>query len=290
MEMVGNLYRVNQTAESLERLFTDTIMEIMRVQWIGFFACGEQQGEFTLECTKPIVKEWKEVSVSLTQEQVGRVEKEQTAVVLPASDNSTYCSVSQVISSRLGDQKISLMLPLFDAGTTLKEHRKGSRLKGFVLLGERELKQPYSSVELHYLKLAAKQFRQAVQNLNLIEKRKQERLEREYRSLEQLSGSPQTTVTAQTLGLRPLRESAPDILKEMVERYSKLMDRALDERTHKTDHETSDGLRAIVEQLGFFRASPREVVEIHTIAMKRKTAEATPETLCANNGETLFIF
>ena len=163
MEMVGNLYRVNQTPESLERLFTDTIMEIMRVQWIGFFACGEQQGEFTLECTKPIVKEWKEASVSLTQEQVGRVEKEQTAVVLPASENSTYCSVSQVISSRLGDQKISLMLPLFDAGTTLKEHRKGSRLKGFVLLGERELKQPYSSVELHYLKLAAKQFRQALQ-------------------------------------------------------------------------------------------------------------------------------
>ena len=111
--------------------------------------------------------------------------------------------------------------------------------------------------------------------------RQKEQQEREFHSLERLSGSSQTAVTARTFGLGPLHESVPDAFDELVQRYGCLMDLALEQRAYKVEHNISEALRAIGEQISFLKASPRDVVEIHSTALKMKTEGATPHKVLA---------
>jgi DNA-binding NarL/FixJ family response regulator len=104
-----------------------------------------------------------------------------------------------------------------------------------------------------------------------------EQLERELRSLERLSTPPSTAVTAPLFGVVPLRESMPDIFSEFVQRYGELMNLTLEQRAHKAEHDISGELRSIGERLGLLRAGPRDVVEIHSNALKRKTNLATSQ-------------
>lgn len=102
-----------------------------------------------------------------------------------------------------------------------------------------------------------------------------QQLEGELRALEQLSGPPQTAVTAQLFDVAPLRDTVPATFNDLVRCYGDLMDLALDQQAYKVNHDVSESLRAVVEQLGFLRAGPRDVVEIHSSALKRKTREVT---------------
>ena len=104
-----------------------------------------------------------------------------------------------------------------------------------------------------------------------------EQLERELRSLGQVSVSADTTVTARMFGLKPLYESAPDTFRELVQGYGDLMDLALEQRAYRVDHSVSGRLRSISDELGFMKAGPRDVVEIHSKALKTKTNSGTPE-------------
>lgn len=104
-----------------------------------------------------------------------------------------------------------------------------------------------------------------------------EQLERELRSMERLSGPPQTAVTAQTFGLVPLREGMPEAFNELVKRCGDLMDLALEQRAYRVEHNISEGIRSIAEELGFMKAGPRDVVEIHSTALKGKSKGATPQ-------------
>ncbi len=108
-----------------------------------------------------------------------------------------------------------------------------------------------------------------------------EQLEREIRSLGRLSGSPQTAVTAQTFGLAPLRESMPDIFSEQVQHYKDLMDLVLEQRAYKVEHSILERLRSMGEQIGFLKAGPRDVVEIHTTALKEKIKGAASQKVQA---------
>jgi len=102
-----------------------------------------------------------------------------------------------------------------------------------------------------------------------------EQLERELHSLERLSAPPSTAVTAQLHSVAPLRESVPDTFNELVQRYTDLMDLAREQRAYKAEHDISGELRSISERLGLLRAGPRDVVEIHSNALKRKTNVVT---------------
>jgi len=112
--------------------------------------------------------------------------------------------------------------------------------------------------------------------MELEQVRLREQRERELRSLEQLSAPPSTAVTAQTFGLAPLRESAPQAFDELVQTYGDLMDLALEQRAYRVEHNISERLRSLAEQVGFLRAGPRDVVEVHSNALKRKTREVAP--------------
>ena len=101
-----------------------------------------------------------------------------------------------------------------------------------------------------------------------------EQLERELHSLERLS-TPKTATTAQMLGLMPLHQGAPNIFDEMLQRYGDLIELALEQQAYRVEHDISGNLRSIAEELGYLKAGPRDVVELHSSALKRKTNAAS---------------
>jgi len=102
-----------------------------------------------------------------------------------------------------------------------------------------------------------------------------EQLERELRSLERLSLSPKAATTAETLGLKPFRQAVPDTFNQVVQNYGDLMDLALEQQAYKVEHDISGKLRTIAEELGSFKAGPRDVVEIHSSALRKKASETS---------------
>jgi hypothetical protein len=55
-----------------------------------------------------------------------------------------------------------------------------------------------------------------------------------------------------------------------VQRYAELLDLAVEQRAYKVEHRLSDALRAVADDLGFLNAGPRDVVELHTAALKQR--------------------
>ncbi len=102
-----------------------------------------------------------------------------------------------------------------------------------------------------------------------------EQLERELRSLERLSLSPKAAATAETFGLMPFRQASPDTFNQVVQYYGDLMDLALEQQAYKVEHDISGKLRTIAEELGSFKAGPRDVVEIHSSALRKKASQAS---------------
>ena len=110
--------------------------------------------------------------------------------------------------------------------------------------------------------------------MSLLEATKQQQQrEREFLELEQLANAASTSVTARLFGSSPLRESLPDFFLELVQRYGELMDLALEQQAYRVEHNVSEQLRALAERLGLLKAGPRDVVDIHTKALKQKTQD-----------------
>ena len=110
--------------------------------------------------------------------------------------------------------------------------------------------------------------------MSLLEaKKQQQQREREFLELEQFANAASTSVTARLFGSEPLRESLPDFFLELVQRYGELMDLALEQQAYRVEHNVSEQLRALAERLGLLKAGPRDVVDIHTKALKQKTQD-----------------
>jgi len=101
-----------------------------------------------------------------------------------------------------------------------------------------------------------------------------EQLEQELKSLARLSPPQRTAATAQAFGLQPLEQSSPDLFKQLVCRYGDLMELAVEQRAFRVKHDISGKLQDIAEEIGFLQAGPRDVVEIHTSALRKKTGAA----------------
>lgn len=108
--------------------------------------------------------------------------------------------------------------------------------------------------------------------LEAIQQKQQQQIE--FQWLEQLADTTRTNITARLYGTSSLRSSLPEIFREQVENYGKLMDLVLEEQAYKVQHHISDKLRDQAEKLGVLKAGPRDVVDIHTTSLKEKTQKA----------------
>ncbi len=106
------------------------------------------------------------------------------------------------------------------------------------------------------------------------EEHQRQELKHKLEALDLLSASPQTTITAQMFGQSPLHITAPEIFAELVEQYDQLIELALEQRVYKVEYPISDTLRAIAQRLGVLQARPRDVVEIHSVALRQKVEGA----------------
>lgn len=103
--------------------------------------------------------------------------------------------------------------------------------------------------------------------------RQQEQLARnasEIAAVAQLSQDAGTAVTARLYGSPPLREVQPELFHDLVTRYATILDQCLERRAFKIDVNTSDMLRELAHQLGFLHAGPRDVVDVHTHAIRQQ--------------------
>ncbi len=109
-----------------------------------------------------------------------------------------------------------------------------------------------------------------------LEAERQQEQAREQDSLVKLSGTAPTPITAQTFGLRPLRENIPDAFERFVEYYSDLIEHAVQARTYKGEPPLPPRLKVMADQLVFLKAGPRDVIDVHMAALRQRSAQATP--------------
>lgn len=101
--------------------------------------------------------------------------------------------------------------------------------------------------------------------------KQQQEQDLEFEWLEQFVETGKTSITSRLYGTVSLQDSCPEIFRDHVENYGRLMDLALEEQAYKVKHNISNQLRAQAEKLGLLKAGPRDVVDIHTTALKEKT-------------------
>lgn len=92
---------------------------------------------------------------------------------------------------------------------------------------------------------------------------------REIEALEHMSAPASTLVTARADGMERLAESAADAFEALVEQYCELIEQAIEQRTFRMDSKTTQGVRVLAQRLGFLRASPRDVMELHLKALQQ---------------------
>lgn len=96
--------------------------------------------------------------------------------------------------------------------------------------------------------------------------------DREALAPDQPASSPPAGVSGSTR----LSEALPARFERLTRRYGELIDLALDQRAFKVNHHLSGKLRALSTQLGQLRAGPRDVVEMHSAALKSRFRDAPP--------------
>jgi hypothetical protein len=74
-------------------------------------------------------------------------------------------------------------------------------------------------------------------------------------------------------GNAPLHEQLPEAFEELVRVYASILDDAVEEREYRVYHQIRDRIRRLADELGFLRAGPRDVVEVHTSAMRSRASE-----------------
>jgi CheY-like chemotaxis protein len=104
--------------------------------------------------------------------------------------------------------------------------------------------------------------------------RRVEELEKELAGLEQLAAAPLTPVTSRSYGTVPLREGQPEVFQELIGGCERLLDLALTHTQYRIEPEVVDTVQALSDRLGFLRAGPRDVIDVYSVALKRKTAGA----------------
>ena len=97
--------------------------------------------------------------------------------------------------------------------------------------------------------------------------------ERELSLLEQLTSYQATVIASKLYCNLPLEETVTVDFNRLVAHYRHIVDLALEQRDYRVKHGTDEQMRGIAEQLGFFKASPRDVIALHTMAIKPRVSQ-----------------
>ena len=86
--------------------------------------------------------------------------------------------------------------------------------------------------------------------------------------------APQLPVGAAMYGALSLERASRSTFDELAASYGRVLEHALESQALKVDHGIAEQLRQLAESLGFYRAGPRDVIELHTTVLAAKTKDA----------------
>ncbi len=67
-----------------------------------------------------------------------------------------------------------------------------------------------------------------------------------------------------------LQQRMPDVFAELEARYNNLLDRVVEQKIYKVEHDINDRLNVLIEQLGYLQATPKDLLSLHTNRLKQK--------------------
>lgn len=137
------------------------------------------------------------------------------------------------------------------------------------------LKKPWDESELFGVMQRALEAHTALRQLA-------RRPERELSILQSLAGgAAPTPVTAQRFGVLPMRDSLPAEFQRLARSYADILSLALEQRAYRVDRRTSRALQDLADELGALSAGPRDVIDLHVMALKERLAGANREQAAA---------
>jgi len=86
--------------------------------------------------------------------------------------------------------------------------------------------------------------------------------EQEQKTLDHLSRTTKTSVSAKMHGGGPVSEADPEFFDSVVNDFKRLTEKAIEAQVYKVDFNPSTELNNIAEELGEYRAGPRDVLRI----------------------------
>ena len=108
--------------------------------------------------------------------------------------------------------------------------------------------------------------------------------------LDTLHRQPALDVAASVYGLGSLEKSLPGDHRFLIAEYAAQLQRMLDSYGFEAvSEEKKDKLVALVEKIGAFRATPRDLVTIHSLALEKILASSSEERRSAVSGEARFV-
>ncbi len=112
-----------------------------------------------------------------------------------------------------------------------------------------------------------------------------------YPSLTKFSFTPDTPIASKLYSEVSLREGYPEIFQTLVDKYKNLIKLSLEEQLHNETKEISENLRALSEEIGFLKAGPKDIVEVHSTAIKElvKNIDSATSSKYTREGEIILL-
>lgn len=139
--------------------------------------------------------------------------------------------------------------------------------------------------------LLARSIRYAIERNALLLRLNEKEREQEINSIYNLSQAGGSSVTSDAYGVSSISKAFPDLFAELVERYESIIVFAFEQRMLKVDHGIIQKMQEFAEYLGFLKAGPRDVIEIHSEALKNscKKANIAKSQVYIQEGRILII-
>ncbi len=141
--------------------------------------------------------------------------------------------------------------------------------------------------------LLTKTLRYAVERFRLLEELHESKVlverERELRRLEASAHAAIENHGAANEQQSSLKESHHQVFVYAVEDYGALLDKALEQRGFKVEHNLSLQLRMLAEALGTYKATPRDIVEVHTLSVGAKIDNMPVKKIRLLNEEARYL-
>jgi len=120
------------------------------------------------------------------------------------------------------------------------------------------------------------------------EDKEQQQIKREKSGWETLSDSS-TSFTQNTYEVSAFSNKDSEQYKKLLEAYSLLIEKSIESRIYRIDHDNSNDRREFAGKLGFFKAGPRDLIRLNSEFFKRLDYNIHPKKISLYHEEARLI-